>query len=417
MLAAVLLLAVAVATIVWLQTVPDPRGLPVHPTWTRAEQLLGQTLPKFVSIDPDQSWAALCRPLLILLAFLCAFMAATERSGAAILFQVARYAGAAYAAYGIAALLVDPDTLLGIQRSAYVGDLTGTFVNRNTAGTFFGTVLILWFVTLLSELDKKVPRSALGIRDLGSAILDAPPRALVVAALGTGLCFVALMLTRSRAGILFTFASLFLTTLIVLRHRLSGRAGLFAGGAVVAMIGAFTLELFGGAVAGRIGMQGLVDEGRLATYAASADIIREHPWWGTGLASFRDVFAAYRSPEVPTNGVWDRAHSTPLEIAIEIGLPGALLVSALWVAGLARLLYGALTRRRESDLVAAAFGAGLLGTLHSLIDFSPQVPGYAVLWVTLLGCGLAQSVRGDWSETTRDPVRSRGEGPLPATPA
>ena len=54
-----------------------------------------------------------------------------------------------------------------------------------------------------------------------------------------------------------------------------------------------------------------------------------------------------------------------------------------------------MTRRRDSDIPAAAFGVGLLGSLHSLVDFSPQIPGFAVVWVTVLGCGLAQSVRGE----------------------
>ncbi len=40
----------------------------------------------------------------------------------------------------------------------------------------------------------------------------------------------------------------------------------------------------------------------------------------------------------------------------------------------------------------SALGIGLLGSLHALVDFSPQIPGFAVMWLALLGGGIAQSI-------------------------
>ncbi|MDB5510733.1 MAG: O-antigen ligase protein, partial [Enterovirga sp.] len=282
--------------------------------------------------------------------------------------------------------------------------LTGTFVNRNTAATFFGTVMILWLVRLLRELDRRVPKSATGIRDFGAALLDAPPRALTIALGGTFLAFAALLLTRSRAGIILTLGCSFVAALLTLRGRVSSRAGALTGIGAGVVIAAFLVEFLGGAVAGRIGGQGLVDEGRLASYASSLAIIRDNPWLGTGLGSFRDIFPAYRSPDISTFGLWDRAHNTPLEIAVELGIPAGGAIVALWLLGLGRLLWGALTRRRDVDVPIAAFGIGLLGSLHALVDFSPQVPGFVVPWLVLLGCGLAQSVRTVGAE---EPVPGR----------
>ena len=74
------------------------------------------------------------------------------------------------------------------------------------------------------------------------------------------------------------------------------------------------------------------------------------------------------------NGVFYQAHSTPLEIAAELGLP---------LAGLMR-------RRRDAVYPIAATGVGLLGRLHSLVDFPLQLPGFAIVFTA--GLGLAQSL-------------------------
>jgi len=38
-------------------------------------------------------------------------------------------------------------------------------------------------------------------------------------------------------------------------------------------------------------------------------------------------------------GVWDRAHSTPLELAAEVGLPLACLVAILWTVAIIVLVW------------------------------------------------------------------------------
>ena len=50
-------------------------------------------------------------------------------------------------------------------------------------------------------------------------------------------------------------------------------------------------------------------------------MIADHPWFGTGLGTFVWSFPAYRSANISLWGVWDLAHSTPLELAADLGLP------------------------------------------------------------------------------------------------
>src|SRR4051812_18552442 len=67
------------------------------------------------------------------------------------------WAGAAYAGYGIFSLLVEPRMILWRGKTAYVGNLTGTFINRNTAATYFGSCAAVWLVLLMESVTRQVP--------------------------------------------------------------------------------------------------------------------------------------------------------------------------------------------------------------------------------------------------------------------
>ena len=90
-------------------------------------------------------------------------------------------------------------------------------------------------------------------------------------------------------------------------------------------------------------------------------------------------------------GIWGSAHSTPLEMAAELGLPLVGLVVVAWIIVLAVLVRGVRIRRRDVVVPVTALSVAALALLHSLIDFSLQIPGYAIVVFALLGAGLSQS--------------------------
>ena len=57
-----------------------------------------------------------------------------------------------------------------------------------------------------------------------------------------------------------------------------------------------------------------------------------------------------------------------------------------------RLVRGALSTGGGAAYCGAAAAVALLGALHSSVDFSLQIPGYAVVFTMIIACGLAQSV-------------------------
>ena len=77
----------------------------------------------------------------------------------------------------------------------YLGDLTATFVNRNTAGTFLGVALLLNFALLFADL-RNVHLSPLAHR--GQWIR--PSAALLFHLFAVLDCAAALSLTRSRGA-------------------------------------------------------------------------------------------------------------------------------------------------------------------------------------------------------------------------
>lgn len=193
-----------------------------------------------------------------------------------------------------------------------------------------------------------------------------------------------LMLTRSRGGILAFFigtAVLFvMTAWHVPRKRLAIYAGLVALAFLLADLS------WGGALVGRMAdtFQDIhrASTGRLVIWRESWRLLFEQsPLWGIGLGLYSLVWPPYRAPEDASGGYF--VHNDYLQIWIETGLPGlllllAVLTSAVWVAW--RTL-------RRGDLPAAArieiagLSAGLLAiATHSFVQYN-----FYVIPILLLG--------------------------------
>ena len=204
-------------------------------------------------------------------------------------------------------------------------------------------------------------------------------------------CLEAMFLTGSRAGILLSLIMLVIAVATLFYRDLPRRSGAFVVLAVGAVVALVLLQVMGSAVSTRLLVQGLGDPGRPTTYQSTWHMIRDHPWLGTGLGTFEWSFPAYRSANASMWGIWESAHSTPLEMAAELGLPLVGLVVVAWIIVLAVLVRGVWIRRRDVVVPIAALSVAVLALVHSLIDFSLQIPGYAIVVFALVGAGLSQS--------------------------
>jgi O-antigen ligase len=373
-----------------------------HPLWHEAADALGIPIAPSVSIARNQPFFSLGAPLANMLAVMCSFIICIDRDRARQLLLVIAWSGAAYALYGVAAYLIDPTFVLWREKTAYGDALTATFINRNTAAVYFGACAVLWLLLLLQQLRRSLPQGSIYWRSVPHQLLSDMPRPIILPFAMLVLCLAAMLMTNSRAGVVISLMALVIAFAGFFYRDLPRRGGIVATLAVGGLIALLLLQTLGGNISGRFDAQGLSDEGRLETYRSTLKLIADHPWFGTGLGTFAWSFPAYRSAHVSMWGVWDRAHSTPLELAAELGLPLTGLIVLAWLIVLAVLIWGVRMRRRDLIIPVGALAVAILALTHSVIDFSLQITGYAIPVFALLGAGLAQSFpsikKGNWRD-------------------
>ena len=81
-----------------------------HQLWEEAAQVLGIPIAPSVSIARNEPFFALGAPLANMLAVICSFIVCIDRTRARQLILVIAWSGVAYAIYGMAAYLIDPNT-------------------------------------------------------------------------------------------------------------------------------------------------------------------------------------------------------------------------------------------------------------------------------------------------------------------
>jgi len=390
-LAAVGLIVLAYVFVLHEQLSAHPWVAPFHPVWTQASDLLHVPIAPSASIVKDQAFFSLGAALANILALLLGLIVGARAERARLLLRVLAVSGALYAAYGVLSFLIEPTLILWRDKTAYLGSVTGTFINRNTAAAYFGSCALLWVLLIIETIRRRIPERRLIWRRLPQDLAELSPREIAPGGSALLICLTAMFMTGSRAGVGLSLLAIIVSITIVLRKDLPQRTGIAIslGSGFVLALG--LLELLGGRVSSRFDSQGLVDEGRIEAWKSTLRIIADNPWFGTGIGTFQWAFPPYRSPDVSIRGVWDAAHSTPLELASEVGLPLALLIAASWGAMFVIFARGVFGRRRDAIIPLAAAAIAALALSHSMLDFTLQVPGYSVPFFSLFGAALAQS--------------------------
>lgn len=219
--------------------------------------------------------------------------------------------------------------------------------------------------------------------------------------LSAGIMMLAVIFSYSRGGILALL--LILATLHLALPLSRQMKGVLTGLLFLFLAGYGSLLGFDGVIErfSTIDESGL---NRFYIYASSFPLLLDHWLTGIGPGSFKLLSGVYLK-EFPENLLFDRAHNEYLELAIELGLPMAIMclgwmVSGLVVAG--KKLLGKceviLDEARDSFLIGCASLCALLGFLaHGLVDFGWRLPANSLFAVTLLALishALHESGRG-----------------------
>jgi O-antigen ligase len=390
-----LLGALLVILWIWAQIRTDLVGshplLSAHPVWDVARQAGLQVEPT-IAVDPWNARDAAMRLLAYWGAFWLAFALCQHTRRARRLLLAIVVIGTIYATFGLVLHFAGIEWILNEPKTWYLGDVTATFVNRNHFATFANLALLAALGLLVETV--LTARGAVDLRrriaKLSGRLLGRrSPLLVAVLVLAT-----AMLLTHSRGGMLSGLAGLAALLLLVLVAARPGprvvlvsvalTLGLTAG--LLAYSGAGTLERLDA-----IGAEADLGAGtRLAAYDLALGALADRPWTGHGYGGFEQVFHLYRDERF--RAVFDRLHNTPLEHAVELGLPATVVLYLGPLALLALCVRGVLTRRRDQVFPLVAAAASVCVGLHALVDFSLQIPAVAVTYAAILGAGAAQSV-------------------------
>ena len=286
-------LALALFAYALVQALPLGVASPfAHPAWRLLDARVGGGRG-FISVAPGMTLAALPALALPFLAFLSALRLFQSDDEAGFLWRALAAFGTACAVYGLVQEEAFPQALLFETKTAYRGSLTSTFVNRNTAGAFFGVALLLNLSLLIDALNR-VRLRTLWAQASNFQIRWRSHEAVVLLYLGCATtAAVALLLTQSRGAVGATFvACLLAVALPATRQPVADVRG--GGRAVAALVGvACVFVIFGGKVLFRLQEQG-VEDARWCAFASTWQAIRDNWRLGAGFGAFQDIFPRYR---------------------------------------------------------------------------------------------------------------------------
>jgi len=261
----------------------------------------------------------------------------------------------------------------------------GFFANANHQGT-----LILCALPFAGVLAARGATGRSRSRKSGSVIIS----------LATAL-FIAIGVAISGSSAVYgLFLVAALGTLLIYRRGVGGRIG--RGWSIGAA--AILLLFIGFAVRGPLSTEQLSSSlaedptSRRVIAATTLEAIDRSFPVGTGLGTFSTVYRQFQDPNVVTGSFVNHAHNDFLEITLETGIAGLLLIFAFVAWWLVRTM--AVWRTDGTGQATARAGSiiVLIVLLHSIVDYPLRTAAIAV--VVAMGCALLV------------PARSRREAPV-----
>lgn len=343
------------------------------------------------SIAPGETVSALLLSLTYFALFLLALLTVSSSRRMRILLLTLVGAGLAQALYGIEMTLSGVEYGFLAAKTANIGFVTGTFVNKNHFAAYMELALSAGIGVMLADLRGWQSRDWRGVlRETVDLMLSTKFRVRVFLVV----MVIALVLTRSRMGNAGFFACLGLggTLYALLRHRRWFLQSLILFLSLLLIDLWIVSDWFGlEKVVERIEQTEIRTEERPLVWRDLVPVVEKHGPTGSGLGSFSVAYAPYRSEQIPLH--YDHAHNEYAEFLIEAGWPGCALLAALAVIAMAHALR-VMIRRRDRIGAGAAFAVALAlaaMAVHASVDFVLQIPAIAATLLVVMGSSLRLS--------------------------
>jgi len=378
--------ACLVVTALWVivQTLPLPAGLLglLSPQSLDIHNLT-QSYPS-LSLDVHATRQSALKTLCYLILFCLTLLLVNDKRRIKLLAQVIIIGGVFQAAYGALMTLSGMEYGFFIEKEAYRGVATGTFINRNHLAGYLEMCLAVGVGLMLAELST---RTAVDWRDRARRLLHTLLGSKARVRLALVVMVIGLVLTHSRMGNTAFLVSLTIVGafyLLVVRRITRGTMIFFASLLIIDLLvigNFFGIE----EVAQRLQQTTLESVERDEVARDTLVIVRDFPLTGSGAGSFYTTYPMYESGE-NSPGFYHHAHNDYLQFASEFGL----VVTALLGFGVLASLWAAVSaqiERRDRLLQGMGFAATMAIVallIHSAVDFNLQIPANAAMFVILM---------------------------------
>ncbi len=301
---------------------------------------------------------------------------------------------------------------------AFVPDRAlGTFTNTDHLANYLALCLSVGLGLLIARFEPQTP--ARNRTEQWLRLLKFVMSTKMLLRLMLIVMVIALVLTRSRMGNLAFFTSLLLVgALLAWRSPQLRRPAMWLVGSLIVVDVVVVGQWVGlDRVVQRLENTAITDEGRPASrgeetfeqrQAGARDalaMIRQRPLAGFGGGTFYAVFPAFKGPAA-YGGSYDHTHNDYVEIAADTGLVGLALlmaVVALSARRIARLMDDGEPRHHRGLATGLAMAVCVM-VMHSLVDFSLQVPANALTFTVLLAAAWSMKPRRRRAVSRRSPA-------------
>ena len=337
-----------------------------------------------LSVDPHDSLSSWLESLAYVLIFCLSLLLVNTGERLKKLAYVIIYSGLFQAFYGAFMTLSGFEFGFFLKKFSYMGNATGTFVNRNHLAGYLELCLSVGIGLMMASLGGKTAFTwRQKLRNFASLLLGKKLRLRLYLAI----MVIALVLTHSRMGNSAFFSSMIAAGIIgLMLSRHAPRS------TVILLASLVVIDIF--IVGTWFGMEKVVDriENTSAVHDAdrvnvsenTVEIWKDYLLTGSGGGSFYAIFPKYRAADV--ENYYDHAHDDYAELGSEYGVIGMLLLGALVVSSFFASLF-AQYRRRNPLMRGMAFSStmGIIALMmHSFVDFNLHIPANAAIFMVIL---------------------------------
>jgi O-antigen ligase len=386
----VALVPTVLAGIVLLQLCPLPNAL-LH-------RFAGPEIPEttihrgYLSFEPYATRTHFLILLGCFIAFYFAQIVSQDRRRQQFFIGTLIALGTFEAFYGLVQYLSGWQQIFAYVKKFDLEEATGTYINRNHYAGFLEMVLpfslafaFYEYAKLRGDRDSKV--------NLGRLMAKSGvQRLFLFLAVSVVLC-AALIFSRSRMGILAAASSILIIFALVAISRFHGRMGSLLAAAFIVLSICLAIWIGPGPIVSRFQTvneeYSLGGQSRISMWRDALPLIKDHPLLGTGLGTFP---IAYTGGQTAFLGQFvNHAHNDYLEIASDLGVPGALILFGSILFLLARAIRSFLSGERDFERIVAlgCVGSIVAILLHSFADFNLYIPANALLFSAILGLAVS----------------------------